>query len=109
MKKKIYDGEKTKGLDLVFPSLDGCESINQHFHLSHFSTKEVKYYHITPEGVAVMYASSSSQNGLLSPVEHRAQIWLYGTEKAVGKLEQRINTEIEKWHSIISENLCQKQ
>ncbi len=95
MKKKIYDGPKLPGFDFVIPRDVGCEPINQHFHSAHNfqSSRQVNYYHIN--GVTVMYASSTNYDDFLHQ-SHRATIWLYGAEKAVAELEQKITAEIEK-------------
>ena len=42
-----------------------------------------------------MYASSTNYDDFLHQ-SHRATIWLYGAEKAVAELEQKITAEIEK-------------
>jgi|SRR3989344_568185 len=96
MRKKIFDGENSVTLDQVLLQLPGCEPIEHHLRYYSYGRRIDNYYHLDPEGVTASYVSVLTQNGILSPIESHAEIWIYGAEQNITKAEQRILVEMEK-------------
>lgn len=92
MKKKIYDEPVWLYVQFILDHLAGSELVDSRLGCSDSKPGQKfqkKLYHVGPEGVTLEYKYFH-----LPSDQPQEQIWLYGTTKAVGRLEHRIMAEI---------------